>query len=311
MRPFPEEDRRGATWRPHARAALAVGLLVAASSACILPSPSYDEYDDGSAGSSSSASAQTSESAASEPSTSSSSGDELTTSGTGSTTGAGSTSTSSTSTGEPTTGGDDTYPVHSCAELQAYLLENDRAVLSGVYTIHLPNSETAVEVYCDLELAGGGWLLAGRSVAFKDSDSFGWRSGTGALADDALPYSLNLQQNPFPFDQILIGTWSEGKEWGENVYRYGVPADLITHEDDLVPTTFIEAVKGDCAPVTGPAMLDYIGATAKTRAFFLRDTTEIDGANYGLLHDMLWTYYTDDCPLGGMLAQQQGMLMVR
>jgi len=304
--------------RSPARAGRPLGILLATTSACILPSPSFDEYGGGQTESSSAASAAQTSEPSTAGSTAGSTEGELTTSDTDASSSAGPTSTaaptSSTSTGEPTTGGDDTYPVDSCAELQAYLQENGQAAPSGVYTINLPNSQTPVEVYCDLEIADGGWLLVGRSVALQDSGNFGWRSGTGKLSDDDAAYSLNLQVNPFPFDQLLIGTWSEGKQWGENVYQYEVPPDLTAHEEDLVPTTFLGTVSGDCKPDTGPAMLTYTGATAKTSAFFFRDVDDIDDANYGLLHDMLWTFYTDppdDCPLGGMLAQKQGMIMVR
>ncbi len=300
---------------------LALPLTLALLPACILPSPSYDEYSSDSASvasspSQSSDSSGSGGSATSATATTSSTGDP--TSGPGSTSTGSPTTASTTSTSEETSGetsgGDDVYLVNSCADLQSYLMEAGDPVLSGVYTILSPSKRAPVEVYCDLETAGGGWLLVGRSVPMNDDNSFGWTSGTGDLDDDAKPYSVNVKANGFAFEEVLIGTWSDGKAWGDHIYRYGVPGDLLSHGGDLVPTTFLENVYGDCKPGAGPKMLTYVGATDKTSAFFFRDTDTIDEADYGLLHDMVWTYHLEppeDCLGGGMLAQKQGMLMIR
>ena len=43
---------------------------------------------------------------------------------------------------------------HDCTDL---LREGN--TLSGVYSIHVPGTETVIPVYCDMETDGGGWLV--------------------------------------------------------------------------------------------------------------------------------------------------------
>ncbi|MCA9659214.1 MAG: hypothetical protein KC486_12785, partial [Myxococcales bacterium] len=211
------------------------------------------------------------------------------------------------------------YPVSSCVELQEYLKGNADAVVSGVYTITLPQDpNTPVTVYCDLETAGGGWLLVGRSHPSGAAASFGWRSQTGSVDDDSKPYSLGLHVNPFDFDELLIGDYKAGKTWGGNVYNLGVPSDFVSaHQNDAIQPSYYGVVNGACAPDVPKWMLRFAGYTSKTSAFFFRDMEFADMADYGLLHDKLWTFYTEQewpaqhCPLGGALADKQGMIMVR
>lgn len=301
----------------------AIGGLLAA---CVIDSPSFDETF-GSGPMTGTTAPSTSTTATSGASTSASTGATAETSTSTSTTAGssgGSTTTADASTtgssGGSTTISDETvYPVSSCVELQDYLKNNADVVASGIYTITLPQQpDTPVTVYCDLETEGGGWLLVGRSHPTGASGSFGWRSSFGSVADDSKPYSLGLHVHPFNFDELLIGDYSAGKAWGGNVYNLGVPSDFVSaHQNDTIQPSFFSVVKGACQPNAPTWMLRYAGYTAKTSAFFFRDDEFADMADYGLLHDKLWTFYTEDewpaehCSLGGALADKQGMIMVR
>jgi hypothetical protein len=181
---------------------------------------------------------------------------------------------------------------------------------SGVYELQNPSGLEPVEVYCDLETAGGGWLLAGRSAPAGAAGSFGWQAQTGDVNDDQVPYSLGFHLHPFEFTEILIGSYDGGKAWGEYVYRLGVPADLVpTFGVAGIETTYVGAVKGQCQPVGGPTMFTFIGNTLKADTFWLRDKNA-NNADFGLRHDRFDTYY-DDCPNGGLVKDKQGMIMVR
>ena len=158
----------------------------------------------------------------------------------------GSTSTS-TSTGSTTGNGDVDYAVTSCAELQEFLIANEEPKESGIYSIQNPQDLEPLQVYCDLETAGGGWLLVGRSAPLGAPGSFGWRAQTGSVLDDEAPYSLDLQTHPIAFSQILIGTYDEGKVWGGNVYRFSLPADFVDANGNVgIEPTYLEAVEGLC-----------------------------------------------------------------
>lgn len=301
--------------------AATVGLLAA----CVIDSPSFDEtYGSGpttgaSAQPTSTGDAGTSSTTTASTTATSSTGATSTTSAAASTATADATTDGDTSDGSTTLGEDTVYPVSSCLELQQLLEGSDQPVVSGIYTITLPQMpNTTVTVYCDLETAGGGWLLVGRSHPSGAAESFGWRSQTGSVYDDNKPYSLGLHVHPFEFGEILIGDYAAGKTWGGNVYNLGLPSDLVgANQNDAESVSFYAVIAGPCMPNQLSWMLRYAGFTSLTSAFFFRDSMTHDGADYGLLHDKLWTFYTDaefpaqSCPLGGELANKQGMLMIR
>jgi len=275
---------------------------------CVLPSPSFD--DSATAGTTGPSSSGDEASTATSNGVSTTTADTTTTAVTITATITGSSSSAST-TSESTSGGDELFPVSSCRELFD-LLEGDAA--SGTYNIKLPQTHDYVRVYCDMQTAGGGWLLAGRSTAEGAANNFGWRSKSGSVTDDELPYSLGFHANPFAFTEILIGARLEGKSWGEAVYHYGLPSDFVPSYTNVhTQTMSYERVKGGCDPDGGPTMLQNAGLTSRNSVFFFRDLAP-DEVDYGLRDDGFATFYADNedaCIKGGLLDGKQGMIMVR
>ena len=61
--------------------------------------------------------------------------------------------------------------------------------VSGRYRVSLPN-RSPIDVHCDMELDGGGWMLVGRSNLNGVAIGFGWNNDTGDLDDFNEGYSI-------------------------------------------------------------------------------------------------------------------------
>lgn len=227
--------------------------------------------------------------------------------------------TGSTTLDDATTGapGIPSYPdVFSCLELREQLEALGLEQTSGPYEFGSPNG--AVVVYCDMLTDGGGWTLAGRSVAGGGGDDFGWQSKRGDVLDDAQPYSLGLHLYPIDFTEILLGEYSVGKTWGDSVHVVGAPPDYVNAQFDN--TTIIpykrEVGAGACAPTT-IKMLETGGYTFLFNAFHFTGKTANCGDDPGLRVAGFRFYDPDicpiaiDCPTSGDLHGKQGMIMVR
>jgi hypothetical protein len=156
---------------------------------------------------------------------------------------------------------------------------------SGIVT--LTAGSATFPAYCELELVPGeGWMLVGRSTAGGScAQGFGWSSSCGSVGDDAGPYSLNVVAlTQLPLTEMLVGTRASGKQWGANVYRFKLPADVRTgylNEACLLDSGSV--VKGACTPPFGvsPFMLAYGGHLGYPIGFFFRDGPLI--MNLGLM----------------------------
>ena len=184
---------------------------------------------------------------------------------------------------------------------------------SGVYEIDTDGGgpRAAFEVYCDMAADGGGWTLVGRSFGgIAPSDSFGWKSATGSVSVDDQAYSLNVDNAGIAFTEILVGSYSSGKSWGNNAYKMPVPADFLSSYSNSSytipggPSTVI----GDCVPSGGPTMLRRAGYTDNASRFHFRD--QFGDYPVGLLSIGFDTYY-DNCDWGANLNDLQGMIFVR
>ncbi|HEY0132893.1 MAG TPA: hypothetical protein VGB85_02400 [Nannocystis sp.] len=224
----------------------------------------------------------------------------------------GSGTTSGTSTGHEsttTTGttGDDGPPA-TCAEARDLGMDE-----SGVITLAVPEQPGAtIDVWCEQKLAGGGWLLVGRSAPTDTPPAFGWGVATGDVEDDSQPYSLDLLTYKFPSSELLIGNYTQGKQPGGNMYQLSAPEGFpFAFAISTGMTSAPQTVLGPCTPDGGPSMLRWIGYTALDDRFRLRDIPENDANDVYGLFATGFHLGGGDCSSAGKLDGTQGMILVR
>lgn len=193
------------------------------------------------------------------------------------------------------------------------LLEEDPSTPTGVHVLSVggdPNGAT-FSAYCDMQTAGGGWTLAGRSVPGVDKKLlvFGYFSQTGSVDDDSQPYSLDVAAHEIEFTEVLVGLYATGKAWGDYAYMLEVPENFLwLYRDAPYYAGAATTVIGDCEPEDGPRHLRWTGWTELDDVFMFSDyqleTHEGLGANE-------FYTYSDSCDSGANLNTQPGMIFVR
>lgn len=156
----------------------------------------------------------------------------------------------------------------------------------GIYTIN-PNGTTSYNAYCNMTYDGGGWTLAGRSVANQTVTPFGYSSNYGSLTDDTKPYSLAVSSlstwSGIVFNDVMIGNYVSGKDLWDRIYKVSLPA--TNYSLSWATTTAVSVTTGSmvglwkqCTGPSGgngtlPTEMTYIWfATAKTNGFFISNT---------------------------------------
>jgi len=219
--------------------------------------------------------------------------------------GTGDDTSSSSSTGEPSTG-EPAAPI-SCGQARELGM-----LTSGLQKLAVPNQPgVTIEVWCEQEIADGGWMLVGRSAKESAATGFGWTQDLGDPALDDQPYSLDAVGLGLPMSQILIGAHAGGNRPIDNVYALTVATDFLTAYADQ-PTKVINFFKvlGDCDPPGGPTMLRWVGYTDLTDRFRLRDLENEDNGSFGLRVDGFELNYPF-CIQGADLDDRQGVIFVR
>ena len=180
---------------------------------------------------------------------------------------------------------------------------------SGVHTID-PDGEGGnppFDAYCDVDLAGGGWTLIGRSVA-GGNDVMGWLVDRGSVADSGSPYSLDVAAAKLDISALLLVV----REDPPQAYTIDLPAGFVENFATMPwqATGNITYVGGNCMPAGGePTMLRWVGYTERTDGFFFRDISNNE-TMFGLSADGIFLNYPT-CDEGGGLHEKQGELYVR
>jgi hypothetical protein len=197
----------------------------------------------------------------------------------------------------------------SCKDVKTH----DASTGDGFSTIS--PSGTAIVVWCDMTIDGGGWTLIGRSAG-GGAGPFGWRSPRGDVHDDTKPYVLDVVATGLPFDEILLGHRDDAKKLIGNAFKMAVThADIESHRDTSLHWPAASVVLGDCKPTGGaPRMLYWVGFSSDTDRFGFRDVPEhndTQGGTYGFFPDALHIAEYTDCERSGGLHEQDGELFVR
>jgi hypothetical protein len=182
---------------------------------------------------------------------------------------------------------------------------------NGLYTIDPdgPGPNAPVQVFCEMSLDQGGWTLIARSAS--SAAPFGWSSNTGTPADLTVPYSLDVVTLGLVFSQLLVAD-ADGKslDAATRAYRVPLPVSFLgPYANAGARTAGVTTVFGNCNPANGPEMLRWVGYTARSDAFFLRD---VDGVQQVRgLHPTGFDMAYADCNRGGSLDGVAGLLYVR
>jgi hypothetical protein len=208
---------------------------------------------------------------------------------------------SSSTTGDTTTGA----PAGPATCGQA----KDMGMPTGITELAEPDG--SISVWCEQELADGGWMLVARSAKDGKARAFGWTHDLGDPAAVSEPYSLDAVGLGLPMTQILVGVRDDGNKPVKTAYALTVPADFLTsYADAPAKVSTVFTVLGQCNPPGGPTMLQWAGYTDANDRFRLRDLQNDINDLFGLRADGFQLNYPG-CPFGANLQEFQGVMFVR
>jgi len=179
---------------------------------------------------------------------------------------------------------------------------------SGLYAIDPDGDGNAAPftVYCEQDIANGGWTLIARSESGANGD-MGWGVSRGVVTGTEA-YSLNPVAAALTIDMLLLVS----REAEVQAYTIDVPDNFVTDFDQSGwdTDTNVAHVVGSCVPAGGkPTMLRFAGFTGRQDAFFFRDQGST-GIIFGLKADG-FSLNKNGCNDGGGLHDEQGELFVR
>lgn len=285
-------------------------LAVLAAAACARnPAFALDDSADTTAAATTSVTAQVADSttgvtSTTEPDLSSGTGSGATVTDattTGLTTGA---ADDSTTTGDATTG-EFTEPA-TCGQAK------EQGTPTGITKLADPHQPgDSLVVWCEQDIADGGWMLVARSVKGGKATAFGWTHDLGDPDAFTAPYSLDAVGLGLPMSQILVGIHEGNNKPVKNAYALTVPADFLSNYADApAKVTTVFTVLGECKPFGGPTMLQWAGYTDAKDRFRLRDLMDDQNDTFGLRVDGFQLNYPG-CAFGADLDEYQGVMFVR
>lgn len=154
-------------------------------------------------------------------------------------------------------------PAKSCSDIK------DRNLPTGNHDIEIDGQ--IKKVHCNNDVAGGGWMLIGRSVT-GGTGAFGWTQESGSVDDDSSVYSLGSTQ--IPFSETLATNYTNAKVPGDRQYIVTLPNNFLT---DCAATNCQMTSPTNSCPnnLAGNEvfMLDYVGWISANDFFWFREIT--------------------------------------
>lgn len=197
-------------------------------------------------------------------------------------------------------------PQNSCKRI----MELGYSKWSGEYTIS-PDGITKVQVYCDMDIDGGGWMLVWRS-AQSGVWNFGWLTQGGGIWNDALPYSFGPQVKNIYFSEILVARYTKGKNI-DFALRFSVDSSVLKNELNSAESTVNPQVIYTPWLTHTEKTWNHIRMFAfwwmipSNNGFWFRDNTT--AWSYGLLRNKLETAGYN--ATYGALDERQWMIFIR
>ena len=179
---------------------------------------------------------------------------------------------------------------------------------SDIYTIN-PGGNGEISVYCEMENAGGGWTLIGRSES-GSSGTIGWGVSAWSVTDDTAHYSLWSRTEDMDFSEIMVGRYSIAKRIDYAVSFDVNDTDLDTTSSSTFATSNCELLIDTWLTTAEKAWnhcnhFQYWGSSNSTNMFFFRHvatattlwllnnafSTVSYGSTYGAWHGEQWMVF--------------------
>lgn len=213
-----------------------------------------------------------------------------------------------TDAGEADAGGKG--PPETCRDV----LTLDEDAPTGEHEIFPPGRPEGVVVWCDMRFAGGGWLLAARSVDGPSGGLWGWGAERGTPGATNFAYSAGVTAFGITATELLVTENDSDGDPDRSIYRLVFESDVLAARTTTVARVDIEILETRCAGEIDvgqgqPWMLQHAGCTDRTDVYMLRDNPSCD--NYGLRPDGFSLNY-DTCHQGaGLQDRARGAIYVR
>lgn len=197
-----------------------------------------------------------------------------------------------------------TSPGSSAKQIKA----SNGTTTDGLYWIKASPNTPAQQIWSDMNIDGGGWMLVARThpSASLPVGTFGWRgTGTGAPTTFGQAYQLNLLSlfnNGYRFTEYIFGNQltNNSNSWGPFVYKVGLGDNTSMMTSDTQQSGSYSTIKSDTnvyGSTAYPGMQGAIGFCSTGTAenlYYMRDCCGY--STYGMYPTGMNTTY---CSSGG------------